>query len=58
MSTRTKMHSNDSNSIWICHECEKIFLFSNDAIHHKDSTGHKVIEKRAMISLAGATFTD
>ncbi len=29
------------------------FVFHNDTADHKDSTGHKVIEKRAMIS-----FTD
>ncbi|MDQ3836504.1 MAG: hypothetical protein M3270_06185 [Thermoproteota archaeon] len=49
------MHPDDLNAIWICHECEKIFLFFNDTIHLKDSTGHKVIEKRAMISLAGGS---
>ena len=52
----TKMHGGEQEAIWICHECQAIFLFYDDTVRHKDSTGHKVIEKRAMISL-GETFT-
>jgi hypothetical protein len=52
----TKMHADEGDAIWICHECQTIFLFYDDTIRHKSSTGHEVIEKRAMISLA-ETFT-
>jgi hypothetical protein len=48
----TKMHADEQEAIWICHECQTIFLFYDDTIRHTDSTGHKVIEKRAVISLA------
>jgi hypothetical protein len=46
----TKMRADEQEAIWICHECQTIFLFYDDTIRHRDSTGHKVIEKRAMIS--------
>jgi len=50
------MHPNDLKAIWICHECKMKFVFLSDTADHNSSTGHKVIEKRAMISLA-ETFT-
>ena len=46
------MHSDDLKAIWICHECKMKYVFHSDIEDHKDSTGHKVIEKRAMVSLA------
>jgi hypothetical protein len=46
------MHPDDLRAIWICHECKMKFIFHSDIEDHKDSTGHKVIEKRAMVSLA------
>jgi hypothetical protein len=46
------MHPDDLKAIWICHECKMKFVFHSDTADHKDSTGHKLIEKRAMISLA------
>jgi hypothetical protein len=46
------MHPDDLKAIRICHECKMKFVFHSDAAQHKSSTGHKVIEKRAMISLA------
>jgi hypothetical protein len=46
------MHADDLEAIWICHECQTIFLFYEDTIRHKNSTGHKVIEKRTTISPA------
>jgi hypothetical protein len=51
-SIMTKMHADEQEAMWICQECQTIFLFYDDTIRHTDSTGHKVIEKRAMISLA------
>jgi hypothetical protein len=51
----TKMQGDEQGAIWICHKCQTIFLFYDDTIRHKDSSGHKMIEKRAMISL-GETF--
>jgi hypothetical protein len=50
------MHPDDLKAIWICHECRMKFVFHSDTAAHKDLTGHRVIEKRAMISLA-ETFT-
>jgi hypothetical protein len=50
------MHPDDLNAIWICHECKIKFVFHSDVEDHKNSTDHKLIEKRAMISLA-ETFT-
>ena len=46
------MHPDDLKAIWICHECKMKYVFHSDIEDHKDSTGHKVIEKRAMVSLA------
>ena len=46
-----KMHEDDLKAMWICHECKMKYIFQSDIEDHKDSTGHKVIEKRAMISL-------
>jgi hypothetical protein len=46
------MHPDDLKAIWICHECKMKYVFHSDIEDHKDATGHKVIEKRAMISLA------
>ena len=51
------MHPDDLKAIWICHECKMKFVFHSDTADHKDSTGHKLIEKRSMISLAAETFT-
>ncbi len=45
------MHPDDLKAIWICHECKMKFVFHSDNEDHKSSTGHKVIEKRAMVSL-------
>ncbi len=53
---QVQMHPDDLKAIWICHECKMKFVFHSDTEDHKDSTGHKVIEKRAMISLAEKTF--
>jgi hypothetical protein len=50
------MHPDDLKAIWICHECQMKFVFHSDSGEHKDSTGHKVIEKRMMVSVA-ETFT-
>ena len=50
------MHPDDLKAIWICHECKMKFVFHSDPADDKSSTGDKVIEKRAMISLA-ETFT-
>ncbi len=50
------MHPDDLKAIWICHECKMKFIFYSDMADHKSSTGHTVIEKGAMISLA-ETFT-
>jgi hypothetical protein len=56
MSTLIKMYADNPEAIWICHECQTILLFYEDSVRHKASTGHKVIEKRATISLS-ETFT-
>ena len=46
------MHPDDLKAIWIYHEYKMKFVFHSDTADHKSSTGHKVIEKRAMISFA------
>jgi hypothetical protein len=46
------MHQDDLKAVWICHECKMKFVFYSDTADHKSSMGHKVFEKRAMISLA------
>lgn len=46
------MHPDDLKAIWVCHECQTIFLFLSDTDKHKSLTGHEVFEKRGMISLA------
>ena len=48
------MHQDDLKAIWICHECKMRFIFHSNVDDHKSSTGHKVIEKRAMISFTEA----
>jgi hypothetical protein len=51
------MHPDDLKAIWICQECKMKYIFHSDIEDHKSSTYHKLIEKRAMISLAAETFT-
>jgi hypothetical protein len=46
------MHPDDLKAIWFCHECRTKFVFHSDIDDHKDSTGHKLIEKVMMISPA------
>jgi hypothetical protein len=46
------MHPDDLKAIWICHECRMVFVFHSDIDDHKDSSGHKMIEKVMMISAA------
>jgi hypothetical protein len=43
------MHPDDLKAIWICHECYTIFVFHSDVDDHKDSSGHKMIKKMALI---------
>jgi hypothetical protein len=47
-----RMHPDDLKAIWFCHECRTKFVFLSDIDDHKDSTGHKLIEKVMMISSA------
>lgn len=44
------MHPDDLKAIWICHECRMKFVFHSDVDDHKDSAGHKLIEKVMMVS--------
>ena len=46
------MHPDDLKAIWICHECRMKFFFHSDVDDHKDSTGHKLIEKIMLVSPA------
>jgi hypothetical protein len=46
------MHPDDLKAIWICHECRMKFVFHSDVDDHKDSAGHKLIEKVMMVSPA------
>jgi hypothetical protein len=43
------MHPDDLKAIWTCHECNNVFVFHSDVDDHKDSTGHKMIIKMALI---------
>jgi hypothetical protein len=43
------MHPDDLKAIWTCHECHRIFVFHSDVDDHKDSSGHKMINKMALI---------
>jgi len=45
-----KMYPDDLKAIWICHECRTVFIFHSDVDDHKDSIGHKMIEKVMTIS--------
>ncbi|MDQ3836085.1 MAG: hypothetical protein M3270_04030 [Thermoproteota archaeon] len=51
------MHPDDLEAIWICHECKIKFFFNSDVQDHKDSTGHKVIEKVMMLITQGETLS-
>jgi hypothetical protein len=46
------MHQDDLKAIWICHECRTVFLFHSDVDDHNDLTGHRLIEKVMISSLA------
>jgi hypothetical protein len=47
-----KMHPDDLKAIWICHECRTVFIFYSDVDDHNDLTGHRLIEKVMISSLA------
>jgi hypothetical protein len=55
--SKKNMHPDDLKAIWICQECKMKYIFHSDIEDHKSSTYHKLIEKRAIISLAAETFT-
>jgi hypothetical protein len=48
------MHPDDLKAIWICHECRSKFIFHSDIEDHNNSTGHRVTEKKMMVSIVSA----
>ncbi len=52
-----KMHPDDLKAIWICQECHKVFVFYSDVDDHKGLSGHKMIEKVAMMISPSETLT-
>ncbi len=52
-----QMHPDDLKVIWICHECKMVFVFNSDFDDHKDSTGHRHIEKVMMNISTTETLT-
>ncbi len=51
------MHPDDLKAIWICHECKMKFVFHSDIEDHNDSTGHKVTEKKMILSMVSSIET-